>query len=315
MSPRVLFEQDLETLKNKVSEMGEHAEISYDRMAYGIRENKEDILKTLLNTDHTMVDMQRSIEAMCLSLLTRQQPVARDMRLVSAALKVVPDIERIGDHVADIVELYLRMGNMNPEGKQEHLLLEMMEEAKEMTHNSVEAFVEGDEANARKVVEHDDVVDDLFNEVKTGMMQAIREQSLDADRVVDYLMMAKYLEKVGDHAVNIMDDAFKEKNKKINFSNEGKKELIKMYNKVIKIFDESVKTFVNNDKSNMDKINELEDIIDQMQIAYQEGHVERMAAGDCSIEAGLIFTDLVIGLERIADHAVNIAYSILPEKK
>ena len=132
MSPRVLFEQDLETLKNKVSEMGEHAEISYDRMVYGIRENKEDILKTLLNTDHTMVDMQRSIEAMCLSLLTRQQPVARDMRLVSAALKVVPDIERIGDHVADIVELYLRMGNMNPEGKQEHLLLEMMEEAKEM---------------------------------------------------------------------------------------------------------------------------------------------------------------------------------------
>lgn len=152
-----------------------------------------------------ILDMQRSIEAMCLSLLTRQQPVARDMRLVSAALKVVPDIERIGDHVADIVELYLRMGNMNPEGKQEHLLLEMMEEAKEMIHNSVEAFVEGDEANARKVVEHDDVVDDLFNEVKTEMMQAIREQNLDADRVVDYLMMAKYLEKVGDHAVNIAE--------------------------------------------------------------------------------------------------------------
>ena len=315
MSPRVLFEQDLETLKNKVSEMGEHAEISYDRMLYGMRENKEDILKTLLDTDHKMVDMQRSIEAMCLSLLTRQQPVARDMRLVSAALKVVTDIERIGDHVADMVELYLRMGNMNSEGKQEKLLLKMMEEAKDMIHNSVEAFVEGDEANAQKVVEHDDVVDDLFNDMKKEMMQAIREQNLDADRVVDYLMMAKYLEKVGDHAVNIMDDSFKEKNKKINFSNEGKKELIKMYNKVIKIFDESVKTFVNNDKSNMDKINELEDIIDQMQIDYQEGHVERMAAGDCSIEAGLIFTDLVIGLERIADHAVNIAYSILPEKK
>ena len=65
--------------------------------------------------------------------------------------------------------------------------------------------MEGDEANARKVVEHDDVVDDLFNEVKTEMMQAIREQSLDADRVVDYLMMAKYLEKVGDHAVNIAE--------------------------------------------------------------------------------------------------------------
>lgn len=151
MSPRVLFEQDLETLKNKVSEMGEHAEISYDHMLYGIRENKEDILKTLLDTDHKLVDMQRSIEAMCLSLLTRQQPVARDMRLVSAALKVVTDIERIGDHVADMVELYLRMGNMNSEGKQEKLLLKMMEEAKDMIHNSVEAFVEGDEANAQKL--------------------------------------------------------------------------------------------------------------------------------------------------------------------
>ena len=105
--------------------------------------------------------------------------------------------------VADMVELYLRMGNMNSEGKQEKLLLKMMEEAKDMIHNSVEAFVEGDEANAQKVVEHDDVVDDLFNDMKKEMMQAIREQNLDADRVVDYLMMAKYLEKVGDHAVNI----------------------------------------------------------------------------------------------------------------
>ena len=192
-------------MKNKVTEMGEHAEISYDRMVYGIRENKEDVLKALLDTDHKMVDMQRSIEAMCLTLLTRQQPVAKDMRLVTAALKVVTDIERIGDHVADIVELYLRMGNMNADGKYEKLLLEMMEEAKDMIHNSVEAFVEGEETNARNVVEHDDVVDDLFNNMKEEMMQAIREQNLDADRVVDYLMMAKYLEKVGDHAVNIAE--------------------------------------------------------------------------------------------------------------
>lgn len=203
MSPRVLFEQELELLKNKVTEMGEHAEISYDRMVYGIRENKEDVLNTLLDTDHKMVDMQRSIEAMCLTLLTRQQPVARDMRTVSAALKVVSDIERIGDHVGDIAELYLRMGNVNGEGEYEHQLLDMMEEAKEMIHSSVEAFVDGDENVAKQVIAHDDVVDDLFNKMKDEMMNAIRNQDLDADRVVDYLMVAKYLEKVGDHAVNI----------------------------------------------------------------------------------------------------------------
>lgn len=203
MSPRVLFEQELELLKNKVTEMGEHAEISYDRMVYGIRENKEDVLNTLLDTDHKMVDMQRSIEAMCLTLLTKQQPVAKDMRTVSAALKVVSDIERIGDHVGDIAELYLRMGNVNGEGEYEHLLLDMMEEAKEMIHSSVEAFVDGDENVAKQVIAHDDVVDDLFNKMKDKMMTAIRNQDLDADRVVDYLMVAKYLEKVGDHAVNI----------------------------------------------------------------------------------------------------------------
>ncbi len=203
MSPRVLFEQELELLKNKVTEMGEHAEISYDRMVYSIRESKEDILNSLLDTDHKMVDMQRSIEAMCLTLLTKQQPVAKDMRTVSAALKVVSDIERIGDHVGDIAELYLRMGNVNGEGEYEHLLLDMMEEAKEMIHSSVEAFVDGDENVAKQVIAHDDVVDDLFNKMKDKMMTAIRNQDLDADRVVDYLMVAKYLEKVGDHAVNI----------------------------------------------------------------------------------------------------------------
>ena len=203
MSPRVLFEQELELLKNKVTEMGEHAEISYDRMVYSIRESKEDVLNSLLDTDHKMVDMQRSIEAMCLTLLTKQQPVARDMRMVSAALKVVSDIERIGDHVGDIAELYLRMGNVNGEGEYEHLLLDMMEEAKEMIHSSVEAFVDGDENVAKQVIAHDDVVDDLFNKMKDKMMNAIRNQDLDADRVVDYLMVAKYLEKVGDHAVNI----------------------------------------------------------------------------------------------------------------
>ena len=95
------------------------------------------------------------------------------------------------------------MGNVNGEGEYEHLLLDMMEEAKEMIHSSVEAFVDGDENVAKQVIAHDDVVDDLFNKMKDKMMNAIRNQDLDADRVVDYLMVAKYLEKVGDHAVNI----------------------------------------------------------------------------------------------------------------
>ena len=203
MSPRILFEQELELLKSKVTEMGERAEISYDRLVYAVKVNDRETLKQLLDNDRQMMDMQRSIEAKCLTLLTKQQPVARDMRMVSSALKVVTDIERVGDHVSDISELYLRLSDINADGEYERILAEMMEEAKEMLHEAVEAFVNGDEQAAKDVIAHDDVVDEQFNMMKEKMMHAIIYQDLDADKVVDYLMVAKYLEKIGDHAVNI----------------------------------------------------------------------------------------------------------------
>lgn len=203
MSPRILFEQELELLKSKVTEMGERAEISYDRLVYAVKVNDRETLKQLLDNDRQMMDMQRSIEAKCLTLLTKQQPVARDMRMVSSALKVVTDIERVGDHVSDISELYLRLSDINADGEYERILAEMMEEAKEMLHEAVEAFVNGDEQAAKDVIVHDDVVDEQFNVMKEKMMHAIIHQDLDADKVVDYLMVAKYLEKIGDHAVNI----------------------------------------------------------------------------------------------------------------
>ncbi len=203
MAPRILFEQELELLKNKVKEMSERAAASYDKLVEAVNRCDRETLKLLLDNDRQMLDMQRSIEAKCLTLLTKEQPVAKDLRLVSASLKVVTDIERIGDHVSDIAELYLRMGGAIDDGEYEELLATMMEKAKEMLKEAVEAFVKGSEEAARDVIARDDVVDDLFNQVKEKMMDAIRAQSLDADRVVDYLMVAKYLEKIGDHAVNI----------------------------------------------------------------------------------------------------------------
>ena len=203
MAPRIYFEQELDLLKNKVTEMGERAEISYDRLVYAVKGNDRETLKLLLDNDRQMIDMQRSIEAKCLTLLTRQQPVARDLRLVSSALKVVTDIERVGHHVSDIAELSLRSQEFNQEGTCESKLIVMMEEAKNMLHEAVEAFVDGNEKAARKVIESDDTVDDLFNQIKGELMGSIRGQDLDADKVVDYLMIAKYLEKIGDHAVNI----------------------------------------------------------------------------------------------------------------
>lgn len=202
MSPRIIFEQELELLKTKVTEMGQRAEISYDRLVYAVKGNDYETMKVLLDSDRQMLDMQRSIEAKCLTLLTRQQPVARDLRMVSASLKVVTDIERIGDHVTDMAELFLRMREYDILEK-EKMLSEMMSAAKEMLHTAVEAFVNGDVSAAQKVIQEDDVVDDYFNQMKMAMMEAIGSQSVDADKVIDLLMIAKYLEKVGDHAVNI----------------------------------------------------------------------------------------------------------------
>lgn len=206
MAPRLLFEQELEQLKIKVAEMGNYAEISYDKLFLAVKGNDRDTLQQLLDSDRKITDMLRSIEAMCLALMTKQQPVvAKDLRLVTAALKVVTDIERIGDHVSDMAELFLRRGENFGKEKCDDLITAMMEEACAMFREAIEAFVDGDAETARVVVDSDDAVDDLFNQVKESMMEAIRTQSLDADQVVDNLIIAKYLEKMGDHAVNIAD--------------------------------------------------------------------------------------------------------------
>lgn len=204
MSPRVLFEMELEELKGKVAQMGEQAQISYHKMISAIKRNDEQSLTLLLDNDHKMSEMQRAIEGMCLSLITKQQPVAKDMRLVSASLKVVTDLERIGDHVVDIAELYLRMGHLQ-DGKNETLLLAMMDEAKDMLNRAVDVFGDADIEIADRIIDMDDSVDDKFNQVKEDLMDAIRNQSLDPDKVVDYLLVAKYLEKIADHAVNICE--------------------------------------------------------------------------------------------------------------
>lgn len=203
MAPRIVFDQELEQLKEKVAEMGELVEIGYDKLLLAAKANDVESLENLLDSDRQMVDMLRSIEARCLALMIKQQPVARDLRLVTASLKVVTDMERIGDHVGDMAELFLRRKEPVQQTESDEVILKMMDEARTMVRESVEAFVEGDAETARMVIDNDDVVDGLFNQVKEDMMYAIQGHTLDADRVVDNLMIAKYLEKVGDHAVNI----------------------------------------------------------------------------------------------------------------
>lgn len=203
MSPRVLFEQELKQLQKKVAEMGKRAVDGYECLTAAVTGQDIETLERILQNDRHMIDRMRTIEAMCLTLLTRQQPIAGDLRIVSASLKVVSDIERVGDHVLDMAELFLRLEPVCDISAREPQLAAMMKETGEMLRAAVSAFVEGNIEAARKVIAWDDVVDHYFNTIKGELIRTIRTGQPDADMTVDILMIAKYLEKIGDHAVNI----------------------------------------------------------------------------------------------------------------
>ena len=182
---------------------------------------------------------------------------------------------------------------------------------------SSKALIDKEFSTYKEVYAREKYIDFLSHGITEYMVDANRYglPLKDKERLGGLFHVVIDVERIGDHAVNIMDDALKEKNQKIEFSKEGRDEMLTMYDKVMEIYEKAVEIFVNEDKSKFDEVDRLEDVIDQMKIDCQEGHVKRMAGGKSSIESGLVFTDLVIGYERIADHAVNIAFSILSEKK
>ena len=202
MSPRILFEQELEDLKNSVTSMGEQIEQVYSRLFEVLEAKDKETMEKIVTNDRLINDMQRSIEAKCLTLLTKQQPVARDLRMVSAALKVVTDIERVGDHVSDMAELFLRM-DMPDMNEFSNSLPEMVQAARKIVCESIEAFVGRNMEYAKEVIAYDDVIDEYFNKVKEDLIADLKSGKKNPDDCVDVLMIAKYLEKIGDHAVNI----------------------------------------------------------------------------------------------------------------
>ncbi len=204
MSPRIVFEQELEQLKESVATMSLLVENTYDELFQALEEKNENKIREIMESDRMVSDMERSIESRCLSLLTRQQPVARDLRAVSATLKVVTDIKRVGDILSDIAELLLRLRMEGLSSYSVHLPA-MMKTTKEMLREAVEAFTERKEREAGIVIEEDDIVDEFFNKVKEDLIDYLKKETKNADDCIDILMIAKYFEKIGDHAVNIAE--------------------------------------------------------------------------------------------------------------
>lgn len=204
MSPRITFENELKLLKENVADMALRVEENYDSLFTAFHNKSEEEIIRIRGIDKEINKRQREIESQCLFLITKQQPVIGDLRVVTASLKVVTDIERVGDHVTDMADLFLRIGMKDLEQYSVHLA-PMIQAAKELLKTAVDAFVSRNAQTAQKVVKADDVVDELFNKVKNDLIEALKKEVKDADECVDVLMIAKYLEKIGDHAVNISE--------------------------------------------------------------------------------------------------------------
>ncbi len=204
MTARMSFEHELQLLKENLHEMGQMIESAIEKTLVAFETQDEALAKEIISGDRNVNDIEKTIESRCLSLILKQQPVARDLRIVTTALKVVTDMERIGDHAADIAELILRE-------KREHIynlvkhIPEMGKVSKEMVHDAVKAFTNLDVEEARRIEKKDDVVDDLFDKVKKEVAALLRASTEHVDQCVDILMIAKYFERIGDHAVNICE--------------------------------------------------------------------------------------------------------------
>lgn len=196
------FDMELETLNNELIEMGILIENAIERAVEALVKQSTEIAEQTLDIEQDIDDKERMIEQHCMRLLLQQHPVATDLRLISAALKIITDMERIGDQAADIAQITIRLVGQEYI-KNLHDIQKMAQETIKMVKDIIDAFVVRDINAAAAIIAYDDVVDNLFNLVKEELIDLIREDPNNGEQAVDLLMIAKYFERIGDHAVNI----------------------------------------------------------------------------------------------------------------
>ena len=196
------FDMQLELLNEQLTRMGELCELAINRVTKALVEGNLEQAKKVMAADEEIDQIEKDIERLCLKLLLQQQPVARDLRQISAALKMITDMERIGDQTADIAEIIISAG-MSEAGDVKKIE-EMSAGVARMVNDSVTAYVERDLELARKVMEADDNIDRLFDDIRGSIINLIAEGNR-GEQGVDLIMIAKYLERIGDHATNIAE--------------------------------------------------------------------------------------------------------------
>jgi phosphate transport system protein len=200
---RSKFDEQLEQLKTQMIQMGALCERAIANAAKALLDGDMNLAKRAIETDDEIDHMEREIESLCLKLILRQQPVARDLRQISSALKMITDMERIGDQARDISEIIM-LANAKP-AQQTGRIADMAKATIKMVTDSIDAYVRQDLELTKAVIDYDDVVDSLFNDVKDELIRLIGEDASSGEYAIDLLMIAKYFERIGDHATNIAE--------------------------------------------------------------------------------------------------------------
>lgn len=198
------FDMQLEYLSEQLIHMGELCEVAINKATKALEQGSIEQARAVIEADEEIDHLESDIERLCLKLLLQQQPVARDLRQISAALKMITDMERIGDQASDIAEIII--SEKRSDKIDSPVIGRMSEAASKMVRDSVTAYVDKDLELSRRVMEYDDTVDELFEEIKRDLISYIAEnKGEDGKKAIDLIMVAKYLERIADHATNIAE--------------------------------------------------------------------------------------------------------------
>lgn len=199
---REKYMQQLKLLNDLLVQMGQMVEHAIELAIAALNNQDKETAQKVVEYDEEIDEKEREIEQLCLKLLLCQQPVAKDLRFISSALKMITDLERIGDQASDIAEIAIFLAD-TPYIKELKHIGQMAVETTDMVIESINAYVENDIDEAQRVIAHDDVVDELFVTVKHELIQMINQNVETGEQATDLLMVAKYFERIGDHATNI----------------------------------------------------------------------------------------------------------------
>lgn len=210
---REKYEIQLAQLNSSVLSMGKMIEVAIESTILVLMGRDVEAAKTVHANDENIDNMEREIESLCMRLLLQQQPMATDLRFITAALKMITDMERIGDHAVDIADLVLNLSDLKYSGMSE--ISEISSEIIGMIHDSIQSYIERDYNKAKDVIARDDLVDNLYHIIKKDLIEKIKKTE-EGEQILDYFLIAKYFERIGDHAVNIAE--------RVVFALTGKKE-------------------------------------------------------------------------------------------